>query len=117
MKKIKKELENLCGDLSKVKHLLCVMGRAADEQASWMDVDILKACHEEMSFALDFIADAIGIKMNALFSLIEEMPEDEVCDVAISEEEKKVIEIYRNLDNVETLESLLRGFRNGYNYK
>lgn len=115
---MKKELEDLGNYFNGAVYLLYVIGRGAEEQSGAISIEDAKSYHREMSFALEYMASTLHQKVEDFWSIIEEMPEDEaVCDVAISEEEKKVLEIYRNLDNVETLESLLRGFRNGYNYK
>lgn len=115
---MKKKLEDLACCFSRAFHLLYVLGRGADEQANAEEIQLLKSYHSEMAFALEYLADTLNYKLQDLWDIIEEIPEDdEDCNVAISEEEKSVLEIYHNLDDVETLESLLRGFRNGYKYR
>ena len=73
---MKKELENICNDLSNAHQLLSIMSSGAVEHSVWNDVDTLKGFHCEMAYALDFVADAIKAKTDALYSLIEEMEED-----------------------------------------
>lgn len=119
MKNKKKEvLEDLASYFNSVFDLLDVVGRGASKQSEVMDIQLSKAYHSEMASALEYIADSLNQKIQDFWEIIEEMPEDdEVCDVVISEEEKSVLEIYHNLDDVEKLEGLLRGFRNGYKYR
>lgn len=117
-KEEKEELVDMANCFSRAFHLLYVLGRGADEQANAEEIQLLKAYHSEMAFALEYLADTLNQRIQDFWDIIEKISEDdEVCGVAISEEEKSVLEIYHNLDDVETLESLLRGFRNGYKYR
>ena len=74
---MKKELESLCNDLSNAHQLLSIMSSGAVEHSVWTDVDKLKGYHCEMAYALDFVADAIKAKTDALYSLIEDIKNDE----------------------------------------
>lgn len=72
---MKKELENICNDLSNAHQLISIMSRGAVEQSQWKDAETLKGFHHEMAYALDFVADAIKAKTDALYSLIEDIKE------------------------------------------
>lgn len=72
----KKEFEQLCNDFNNVGHLLTVMSRSSAEQSAWLDTDTLKKYHQEMSYSLDFIANALKIKCNIFWSLLEDIAEN-----------------------------------------
>lgn len=72
----KKEFEKLCNDFNNAAHLLSIMSRSAIEQSAYLDVDMLKSYHQEMACALDFVADALKVKCNALWTFAEEIQEN-----------------------------------------
>ncbi|MCM1225745.1 MAG: hypothetical protein NC548_66010 [Lachnospiraceae bacterium] len=118
----KRELETLCNDLNNAGHLLSVMSRSALEQSAYLDMAILKAYHEEMGYALDFVADALKIKVSAFWSFVEDIPELEEEEEGmtrmggVNEEEEKIILVYRKLDphDREQIKRFCRGFENGW---
>lgn len=63
---MKKELENLCNDFSNAHQLIDIMSKGAIEQSTF----------NEMTYALDFVADALKAKVDAFYLLIESMEED-----------------------------------------
>lgn len=72
----KNEFEKLCNDFEKIAHLLAVMSRSSAENSAWLDIDILKKYHMEMSYALDFIADIVKEKCDKFSILIEDITEN-----------------------------------------
>lgn len=74
---MRKDLENLCNDFNNAGHLLTVISRSAVEQSAYLDVTLLKSYHQETAYALDFVADALKTKCEVLWTLLEDIPEEE----------------------------------------
>lgn len=73
----KRKLETLCNDFSNAGRLLSVMSRSALEQSAYLDMALLKAYHQEMFCALDFVADALTAKCDSFLAVLEDMPDAE----------------------------------------
>lgn len=95
---MKRELRNLYNDLCNASQLLCIMGRGAEEQSAFMDVDLLKGFHHEMAYALDFVSDALKNKADTFCSLIEDLGEDDEEQFEVNDEEQIILTLYRELD-------------------
>lgn len=73
----KRELETLCNDFNNAGHLLSVMSRSALEQSAYLDATMLKNYHQEMFYALSFVADALKSKSNSFWSVLEDITDAE----------------------------------------
>lgn len=91
------------------------MGRGAEEQSAFMNVDLLKGFHHEMAYALEFVSDALKSKADTFWSFIEEMEKDNEEQFDVNDEEQIILTLYRELD--ENGRTQTKRFMEGFKYR
>ena len=112
---MKRELKKLYNDFCNASQLLCIMGRGAEEQSAFMNVDLLKGFHHEMAYALEFVSDALKSKADTFCSLIEDMGEDDEEQFEVNDEEQIILTLYRELNENGRMQA--KGFMEGLKYR
>lgn len=74
MKK-EKELAKLQYDFNSASKLIRIIGKASEENSQFLDVEILRNCHLDMAYALQFVADALKTRANDFLLLIDNIDE------------------------------------------